>query len=82
MVVLVTAPRAVREERLRNSRGMAPDRIAGVRAAQQPDIEKARTSDYVIVNDGSLEELEAKADLVLAAIRSGFESTRGKGDGR
>ncbi|CAN5279142.1 dephospho-CoA kinase [soil metagenome] len=69
IVVLVTAPRALREERLRRRRGMAPDRIARLMAAQQPDIEKARASDYVIVNDGSPEELKTKADTILAAIR-------------
>jgi len=71
VVVLVTAPRALRRERLRCKRGMAPDQIARVMAAQQPDVEKARQSDYVIVNDGPLEHLWAKADAVLASIRAG-----------
>ncbi len=72
VVVLVTAPRALREERLRRRRGMAPDRIARLMAAQQPDIEKARASDYVIVNDGSIEDLKTKADTILAAIRGKY----------
>lgn len=78
VVVLVTAPRALRRERLRRERGMAPDRIARVMAAQRPDVEKARQSDYVIVNDGPLEHLWAKADAVLASIRAG---NLDKGDG-
>lgn len=72
-IVLVTAPPALREERLRRARGIGRERFERLTASQQPDIEKARRSDYVIVNDGSIEHLEAKADVVLAAIRAACE---------
>ncbi len=71
-VVLVTAPREIRADRLRQSRGLDDDRIERIMAAQLPDAEKKPASDYVIVNDGSLEELRAAADRVLAGIRSDF----------
>ncbi|MGH7571475.1 MAG: dephospho-CoA kinase [Gemmatimonadota bacterium] len=73
-VVLVTAPREIRAERLRQTRGLDDDRIERIMAAQLPDAEKVAASDYVIVNDGSLEELRAAADRVLAGIRSDFGS--------
>jgi dephospho-CoA kinase len=71
-VVLVTAPREVRAERLRRTRGLDDERIARVMAAQIPDAEKEDRSDYVVVNDGSLEELEAAADRTLVRIRADF----------
>jgi dephospho-CoA kinase len=40
--------------------------------AQRPDAEKEAMSDYVVVNDGSLDELEAAADRTLAKIRADF----------
>lgn len=74
-IVLVTAPRDVRAERLMRERGMGEDRIEGIMAAQQPDAEKAPDSDYVIVNDGSLDDLRRRADAVLAAIRREADDT-------
>lgn len=72
VVVLVTAPRQLRAQRLRQSRGLDDERIERVMAAQLPDAEKEAASDYVIVNDGSLEALRAAADQVLADIRAGL----------
>lgn len=71
-VVLVTAPPEVRAERLRRTRGLDDERIARLMAAQIPDAEKEDRSDYVVVNDGSLEELEAAADRTLTRIRADF----------
>ncbi|MGH7564397.1 MAG: dephospho-CoA kinase [Gemmatimonadota bacterium] len=71
-VVLVTAPPELRAERIRQARGRDDERIERIMAAQLPDAEKVAAGDYVIVNDGSLEELRAAADRVLAEIRSDF----------
>jgi len=68
-IVLVTAPRELRAERLVRQRGLSPERIEELMAAQIPDIEKVDCSDYVIVNDGSIELLREKADAVLADIQ-------------
>ncbi len=72
-IVLVTAPAAVREERLRETRGMDAERFARITETQMPDEEKVEASDYVIVNDGSIERLCAEADAVLAAIRDSMD---------
>lgn len=72
VVVLVVAPGELRAERLRRSRGLDDKRIERIMGAQLPDAEKEAASDYVIVNDGSLEALRAAADRVLADIRAGL----------
>lgn len=71
-VVLVTAPRHLRIARLRKTRGLDDEQIARIMAAQMPDAEKEARSDYVVVNAGSIEELEAAADGTLAKIRADF----------
>lgn len=71
-VVLVTAPPEVRAGRLRKTRHLDDERIARIMAAQMPDAEKESRSDYVVVNDGSIEDLVAAADRTLARIRADF----------
>lgn len=67
-IVLVTAPVETRIHRVMArdgfSREMAELRIA----AQLPDVAKFEQSDFIICNDGSLEELEMKAREVFEAI--------------
>jgi len=69
-IVLVSAPVETRINRIvaRDgfSREMAELRIA----AQLPDVAKFEQSDFVIVNNGSLAELEQKAKEVFDAIKS------------
>lgn len=69
VLVVVSAPRDVRADRLIRERGLGRERIARIMAAQMPDAEKAAAGDYVIVNDGSIEELGQKADETLERIR-------------
>ena len=71
-VVLVMAPPEVRADRLRKTRHLDDERIARIMATQMPDAEKVKRSDYVVVNDGSIEELVAAADRTLAGIRADF----------
>jgi dephospho-CoA kinase len=68
-IVLVTAPPELRATRLAQERGLSPERIEELMAAQMPDAEKVDRSDYVIVNDGTIELLLEKADAVLADIQ-------------
>lgn len=77
LLVLVTAPADVREERLRLSRGMDAERFGRIMETQMPDEEKAASCDYVIVNDGSIERLRAEADAVLDAIRESMDAETG-----
>jgi dephospho-CoA kinase len=72
-IVLVTAPARIREERLREARGMDAERFARIMETQMPDEEKVEACDYVIVNDGSIDRLRAEADAVLAAIRDSMD---------
>lgn len=76
-IVLVTAPARIREERLRETRGMDAERFARIMETQMPDEEKVEACDYVIVNDGSIERLRAEADAVLAAIRDSMDQDSG-----
>lgn len=78
-VVLVTAPREVRADRLRLERGLSDERIEAIMAAQLSDTDKIDQSDYVIVNDGTPEALYASADTVLAAILEEIEGSDGPG---
>lgn len=80
VIVLVTAPEAAREERLRRGRGMDAERFRRIMETQMPDEEKVPASDYVIVNDGSIEELRVEADAVLAAIRESMNENRERED--
>jgi len=77
LVVLVIAPAEIREERLRQGRGMDAERFRRIMETQMPDEEKAAACDYVIVNDGSIERLGAEADAVLAAIRDSMDDDNG-----
>jgi dephospho-CoA kinase len=77
VLVLVTAPVSVREERLRRSRGMDAERFRRVMETQIPDDEKVEDCDYVILNDGSIDRLRERADAVLAAIRESMDENSG-----
>ncbi|HET9334660.1 MAG TPA: dephospho-CoA kinase [Gemmatimonadota bacterium] len=77
VLVLVAAPASAREERLRRSRGMDAERFRRVMETQIPDDEKVEACDYVIVNDGSIDQLRERADAVLAAIRESMDENCG-----
>lgn len=60
-VVVVTAPRAIREGRSAAARGSRERRL-------MPDDEKAALADYAFENVGSLEELDRFVTLVLSDV--------------
>lgn len=64
--VAIVAPEAVREERA-GSRGHAA--VAERTSRQLTQEEKAARATYVVVNDGSVEQLEARLSEVLAKLR-------------
>jgi dephospho-CoA kinase len=69
VIVLVDAPVPVRRTRLRALRGLSNDDADRMIAAQMSAERKRARSQHVIDNDGTLEELEAKARAVFLLLR-------------
>jgi dephospho-CoA kinase len=61
IVVVVASDATSRAERLAAAREMTPGDIMGRMDAQLPEEERERMADVVLHNDGSMEELEARA---------------------
>ena len=64
VVVLVDAPVPLRHARLRAMRGLSALEADQMIAAQTPSAQKRKASDYVIDNEGDLEELARRARTV------------------
>ena len=67
-VLVVSAPLALRQQRIAQRDGFGPEQIAARIAAQMPLEEKVRRADYVIDNAGTLAELSEATDAVLSAL--------------
>jgi dephospho-CoA kinase len=67
-VVVVDAPAAVRRARIVQSRGLEEEAANRMMAAQMPAAEKRARADLVIENDGTLAELERKAEAAWRSI--------------
>lgn len=67
-IVVVDAPHELRRERVAAARGVPAGEFEAMAAAQWPPEAKRERADHVVWNDGSLEELEAKARAVWAAV--------------
>jgi len=67
-VVVVWAPREAQLARLAARDGMSAAEAEARMSAQLPLDEKARRADFVVVNDGTLEDLAAKADALLSDL--------------
>ena len=61
LVVVVDAPLDERERRVREERGLSPREFHALNAAQMSGEEKRARADIVLLNDGSVDELEAEA---------------------
>jgi dephospho-CoA kinase len=68
-IILVDAPVATRRERLIRDRGLAAAEADAMIAAQLPAADKRHRADFVIDNDGTRAELDAKVDAVWTALR-------------
>lgn len=64
IVVLVDAPVPLRHARLRGMRGLSAHEAERMIAAQMPAAKKRKASDFVIDNEGDLEELTRRARVV------------------
>jgi len=67
-LVLVDAPQALREERARSKRGWRPGDVARRELAQLPLDEKRRRAGFVLLNQGTSEDLEREVERVLAEL--------------
>ena len=67
-VVVVWAPREAQLARLAARDGLSSAEAEARISAQLPLDEKARRADFVVVNDGTLEALSAKADALLSDL--------------
>lgn len=68
-VVLVDAPVALRRTRLRAMRGLSNEEADRMIASQMPAERKREKSEFVIENNGSLEDLERQARAVFEELR-------------
>jgi dephospho-CoA kinase len=77
-LVVVAADRALQVSRARARDGLEADDAEARIAAQLPLASKIAVADYVIMNDGDIDELGLRADAVLAAIcaRAGVDEAR------
>ncbi len=70
-VVVVWAPRELQRERLLRRDRLTPADADARLAAQLPVDEKAARADFVVENAGAPEELDPKADRLVADLRAG-----------
>lgn len=70
LVVLVDAPEEIRLARLVRERGLDEAEARRMIAAQLPAAAKRDRADYLIENDGTLAELEARAEEVWRILRA------------
>jgi dephospho-CoA kinase len=76
-IVLVDAPRPLRLERLVATRGMEATDAMNMIASQMPAELKRARADYVIENNGSLQELERDVDALWSSLqRNAVETER------
>jgi len=75
VVVFVNAGAALRHKRLVENRGIEGEEATRIMQAQMPSQEKLQRADYVLDNQGSLQDLEIRAlallDLLKARARRG-----------
>jgi dephospho-CoA kinase len=75
-VVLVDAPRALRLERLAETRGLEETEAMNMIASQMPAELKLARADYSIDNVGSLEDLEKKVDKLWTTLNKKASGSR------
>lgn len=68
-IILVDAPRPVRLERLVATRGLEETEAMNMIASQMPAELKRARADFVIENDGSLDELERDVDALWSSLQ-------------
>ncbi|HEX2266572.1 MAG TPA: dephospho-CoA kinase [Actinomycetota bacterium] len=77
-IVVVISPEEAQLARVMEERGMTEDAARARLRAQAPTAEKERVADFVIRNDGTIEELENAVDALWNELS---EAARAKGAG-
>ena len=67
-IIVVDAAKSIRHARLMHDRGLSSGDADAMLAAQWPSAQKRAGATWVIDNDGSLAQLEARVQLVWSAI--------------
>ena len=81
VTVVVDGPEDVRIRRLKERSGLDEERARRIMASQMDSQLKRERADHVVVNDGTLEELEASATELLARIRAQARESTGPAAG-
>ena len=68
-VIVVTSTEAQQMERLKERAGIDQEEARRIIASQVPTEEKLKVADFVIGNEGSLEDVERKAKEVFQALK-------------
>ncbi len=67
--IVVSAPRIIQRQRALARTSMTADKLAMIEKRQMPDSEKRRRADYIIENDGTLDDLRDRTRVVLNRIK-------------
>jgi dephospho-CoA kinase len=73
-IVLVDAPRELRRSRLMRDRGLSAAEADAMMDAQWPSERKRSLATWIIENDGTMAELEARARAVFVALTTRAQS--------
>ena len=68
LIWVVTAPYEVRRERVMKRDGIGSEIIDMIMDTQEDEYKKASKADFVIINDGTIDELRAAADDALKKL--------------
>jgi dephospho-CoA kinase len=77
IICCVSSPRSVQKERMIKLRGYSEEQAEARLAAQLPVEAKAKRSDYVIVNDGSAENLKKEAKKLVEWLKGAYNGRAG-----
>ena len=69
VTIVVSAPAELQRQRALTRPGMTTEKLELILKRQMPDAEKRRLANYVIINDGSLEDLRESTLAVLNNIK-------------